>query len=121
MSRGRPDYCGAILLLALTVASPSAAQSLTVPTTIFIVGSSLDTGTTLYGIRTGRCVESTRGMTWGTRHPDAFLAFSVATMIGTAYLWRWIGREYPRIAWVGLIGHGAARGVVARQNWAACR
>ena len=105
----------------LLIAFPASAQSLRIPASIYLAGSALDTGTTLDGFRTGRCYESTNGMQWGTEHPKAFAAFSVGAAIGAVYLWHWIGKEYPKLAWMGLIGMGTARGWQGWQNYQLCR
>ena len=110
-----------LLAVAVLVAAPAAAQSLRLPTAIYVAGASLDTGTTLYGFHTGRCYESTNGMQWGTQHPQAFAAFSVGAALASVYLWRFIGKEYPKVAWVGLISTGTARGFVGWQNYQTCR
>lgn len=104
------------LVLALAWSAPVAGQSLTLPTVIYLGGSALDAGTTLSGITSGRCVETTNGMRWGSDHPEAFAVFSVGVAVGEVYLWRWIGRRYAKVAWVALVARGVARGAVGVTN-----
>lgn len=102
--------------LLLLLAVPVQAQSLKLPTAIYVAGSALDSGTTLSGITSGRCMETTRGMQWGTQHPQAFTAFSVGAAVGSVLIWHWISREYPKVAWIGLASTGVARGIVGARN-----
>lgn len=118
--RNIPAIRFTILMTALLCGSSANAQSLKWPTVVFVGGMTADIATSHLGTLRGTCVEMTRGLRWGQQHPWAQTLVTSGITVGGVYLWRFVGKTYPRVAAVGLIGSGALHGWQGWRNYQEC-
>jgi hypothetical protein len=106
-------------LALLLVAAPASAQSLKLPTTVFLASAAVDWSSTAYCLHTHpTCYETNPLINWAAPAGDGvMLSVSVATDVATAYaVHRFVGRNHPKVARVTLYALSALRVYAAAQN-----
>lgn len=106
------------LLLIMGHSTRVDAQSLRAATLTYWAGSTADIMSSVWP--SDRCHELNPTLAWADHKPVALAATTAGLAMGNYYLWRWVGRTYPRVAkWV-LLGTGGVRAAAAADNARLC-
>jgi len=103
------------ILLALS--TTARAQSLKVPTAVYLMSASADVATTVYCQSAG-CREDNPIVNWLEPHGTTVM-LSVGETADMAAVWAWnrtVGRKYPKLARVGLYVAAGVRFAIAARN-----
>lgn len=102
----------------MLIAAPVSAQSLKLPSTVFLASAAADWSSTAYCFTKAGCVERNPLLNWARQlGAPTMISIGAAADIGGLYLVnRAWGRKHPKLLMIGLYSFAAVRSVVAVQN-----